>query len=482
MKLSFCFASIVLLFLVSCKKELPTEPSIVIPSDSDSIIFSKHIQPILKQSCAGIGCHINGEKFNGVSLDSWQDIFNGSKLGAIVVPFSGKKSLLLSIINSDTLFAPVSTPSMPFGRNKLPLSYIKTIKRWIDEGAKNDNSEINLDSPNRQRIFLTSQSEDKVSVIDLEKKLLTRFITVGNRDDNTTPPEAPHNIALSPDKKYFYVNLIASGYIEKYSTETYKKLGELRVGSSPSQIILTKNGENLFVSNFNTNEKFIFMVNTKNMTVIRTIEEVGRGSHSLVLSQDEKFLYSANAYGDEISEIDLTTFEVTRRLSIIPNSPLAPNGVATVEPYHLILSKNGRTIYVSCRKHSEVRVIDIPKWQVIDSIKVGNRPLIIAFTPNEDEIWVPNQADNSLSIINILNSKVTQTISGFKSQPHAIAFNQNSSKAYVTCENQKDPELHHPIIGNSTVSGLVYEVNVLTKSINSNIEVGGFAAGIVIKE
>lgn len=58
---------------------------------------------------------------------------------------------------------------MPFGRNKLPLSYIKTIKRWIDEGAKNDNSEINLDSPNRQRIFLTSQSEDKVSVIDLEK-------------------------------------------------------------------------------------------------------------------------------------------------------------------------------------------------------------------------------------------------------------------------------------------------------------------------
>lgn len=454
----------------------PTSPEIVLPSDSEPVIYSKHIQPIFTKNCAGAGCHIGGNKFSGLALDSWSDVMAGSKYGSMVVPYSGNKSHLVYQINYDSTLAPFTQPRMPYGRDSMPIAYVKAIKRWIDEGAKNDDGSVYL-SQARPRIFVTAQSEDKVTVIDLEKEQVVRYVSVGSRPEGS--PEAPHNILLSPDKKYFYVNLIAAGMIEKYSTETFLKIAEARVGLSPAQIVCTKDGKNLFVSNFDLNQNFIVQVDAETMKPIRNIENVGRGSHSLALSDDETILYSANAYGDEIVAIDLSTFEVTKRLPIIPNSPLAPTALAVVEPYNLILDKTNNKLYVSCRKKAQIRIIDIAEWKVTDSIQVGARPLITGLLGQE--LWAPNQAENTVSVIN-LQTKQVQTISGFLTQPHAVAFSQDGKRAFISCENQKDPNLHHPLSGGSTTPARLYVVDITTKQITKNIEVGSFAAGIAISD
>jgi YVTN family beta-propeller protein len=406
----------------------------------------------------------------------------GGDNGVVVVPYSSSHSDLFRHVNVDTTLGPVSSPHMPTDQETLPRQQILLLKRWIDEGAKNDAGEVALAGVDRRRVFVTAQAEDKVTAIDLETGRPMRYIGVGSRPDSSTPPEAPHNITLSPDGNYFYLNLIAAGMIEKYDARTFQKLGQTEVGLSPAQIAVTRDGSTLYVSNFDLTlqQTFIDRVDAATMKVTATISDVGLAPHGVTLSADERYLYTTNAGGDDVSEIDLQSpdFEVTRRIPIVPGSPKGPADTTKYEPYQSVLSPDGGLLFVSCRESGEVRVIDLGSGMVIDSIKVGSRPLILNITPDGREIWVPNQGSVDLSIIDVATRRVTATVTGLDRQPHGVTFTADGKTAFVSCENQSGHE-HHPTIA-AKIPGKVYVVSVATRSVERTIEVGAFAAGIVV--
>jgi YVTN family beta-propeller protein len=479
-----------LLLLSACSEDTVGPPEIVIPGPNEPIVYSKHIEPIFYRSCGGEGCHLNegvGKVAHGaggdLELDTWGAVMSGSEHGAVVVPYWSSKSHLLFHINSDTTIAPIASPHMPKEGDTLPGEQILLIKRWIDEGAKNDNGDVAMAGETLPRIFVTAQAEDKLTAIDLQQQLVMRYIPVGERPDKTTPPEAPHNITLSPDGRYLYVNLIATGMVEKYDARTFQKLGQVQVGVSPAQIVVTGDGATLYVSNFDLSpqeQRFINRVDAASMQVTGVIDEVGRAPHGLTLSRDEHYLYTMNAGGDDIAEIDLLkpVPEVTRRIPIVPGSALPPGQQTIHEPYQSVLSSDGAMLFVTCRKSGQVRVVDLAQGKVVDSITVGARPLILNITPDGREIWVPNQASDNVSIIDVATRAVVATISNINKQPHAVAFKANSSVAYISCENQNG-EAHHPTTG-SRIPGKVYPVVVATRFVGEPVEVGAFAAGIVV--
>ena len=479
-----CFVS-GLALLIGCSEDTVSPPPIVLPTNGEEIIYSKHIEPIFLNSCAGSGCHIGGENESGLALDSWSDLVAGSEFGGVVVPYSGARSHLFQHINTDSTLGPVVTDlRMPLGRDPLPLEQIKAIKRWIDEGAKNDNGDVPLAGEERPRLFVTCQTEDLVSVIDVQTEYVARYIQAGSRPNATSPPEAPHNIALSPDKRFFYVNLIVAGVVEKFDARTFEKLGQVEVGLSPAQIRVTADGSTLYVSNFDETlqQQFITQVDAQSMTAIKNIEVEGYAPHGVTLSRDERFLYTMNAGSDDISKIDLTTDEVVARIPIVPGTPAAPAGGQQHEPYQGEITDNG-LMFVTCRKSGEVRVVDLATDRVIDSIKVGIKPLIGALSPDGSEFWTPNQGSNTVSIINVASRQVTRTINGVVSQPHAVAFTADGTRAFVSCENQAGGEnLHHPLEGTEAVPGIVYGIMTASGIIERQIEVGGFAAGMIIRQ
>jgi YVTN family beta-propeller protein len=473
-----------LLLLAACGDDNPTSaPPIVIPGPNEAIVYSKHIQPIFQNSCSGSGCHSGADIPSGYSFASWESVMEGTDdFGAEVIPFSAAKSHLFQHINTDTLLAPTASPRMPLGRDPLPREQILLIKRWIDEGAKNDNGEIALGDPARPRLLVTAQSEDKVTVIDLATERIARYIDVGS--SSQIKPASPHNILYSPDHNFFYVNMIAGGTVEKYDAHTFAKLGSTGVGLAPAQIAVTHDGASLYVSNFDLSpaqQRFIVKINAATMTVTDTIFEVGRAPHGVVLSRDEKFLYTTNALGDDISIINLATGEVDRRIPISPGDPLAPGGVARFEPYQGELTADGRYFWVTCRQKGEVRVIDLVDGRVIDSITVGARPLIPKMTPDGAQLWVPNQGDNTLSVIDIASHKVIATIRDLKNQPHGVIFSADGSRAFVSCENQVgDGTQHHPTEGSSARPGMLYTIDRTTRAVTRETEIGSFAAGMTI--
>jgi hypothetical protein len=97
--------------------------------------FSRDVLPILKDNCAS--CHQpegEGYKKSGVDLTNYKGVMKGTKYGAMVVPGNPEASNLVLLIEWRTGGA----IHMPHGKGQLPAKLRETIRRWVQEGAKNN--------------------------------------------------------------------------------------------------------------------------------------------------------------------------------------------------------------------------------------------------------------------------------------------------------------------------------------------------------
>ncbi len=100
------------------------------------VSYSASVEPILKEYC--VECHTEGgpgyEK-TGLLMTNYAALMKGTKFGPIIEPSNSISSTLVRLIEGR------ADPSlkMPHGGGKsLSQAQIDTIKRWIDQGAKNN--------------------------------------------------------------------------------------------------------------------------------------------------------------------------------------------------------------------------------------------------------------------------------------------------------------------------------------------------------
>jgi hypothetical protein len=100
------------------------------------VSYQKDVAPILAAKCAS--CHVPGQAghaASGLDLSSYDSLMKGTKFGQVVIPGDPLTSALVMLIEGR------ADPSlkMPHGDAK-PLTddEIKTIRRWVKQGAKNN--------------------------------------------------------------------------------------------------------------------------------------------------------------------------------------------------------------------------------------------------------------------------------------------------------------------------------------------------------
>ena len=99
------------------------------------VSFKNDVTPILKTYC--IECHNpSGKGFaqSGLLLDSYEDVMKGTKFGPVVKPGSGLTSPLDQVLEGRV----DKSIRMPHGGKPIPEKEIKTIRAWVDQGAKNN--------------------------------------------------------------------------------------------------------------------------------------------------------------------------------------------------------------------------------------------------------------------------------------------------------------------------------------------------------
>jgi len=488
-KLIFCaFILIVILALNSinitgCSSENPVAPR-------ETVRFSQDILPIFASNCSFPGCHNPTDKQAGIDLTSWGSIMlNGSNFGAEIVPYNAKWSHMMQHINRvDTIISPFSEPLMPqvllpySNGQPLQKNLIELIAGWINQGAKNDYGQVAFSNITR-KAFITNQASDYVAVVNLDIHHLVRLIDVGGRNNQTAPLDAPHVIITDNQGRYFYVSLIAEGYIEKYDADTYEKVGRMFAGLSPAHIVISDDGSRGWFTNFDATltEKNIKEFNTETMTITQTIFEfrmnkphglrlTHNGTLMLGATQGSEFIYVIRTSDNEIENV------VPVDLSVPPNG----NGTGNFSPYQVAITPDDKYAYISCTKSNDVRIFDIQTRAFIQNIPVGLNPLALEISPDGRWCYVPNRNSNSVTVIDVQSRMVVKTISNIGAQPHKIDFTEDGHYAYITCESTSGTFVHHPPVGSSR-PGTTCVIDVWGGHNKiKDIEMASFPAGISI--
>ncbi|GAA5221554.1 YncE family protein [Membranihabitans marinus] len=144
----------------------------------------------------------------------------------------------------------------------------------------------------------------------------------------------------------------------------------------------------------------------------------------------EEVVVVANRSSGSISFINAETDEVIETLTISGSEPM----------YVVFVSAKDR-IYVGDRAQKQVHVINPDSRELETSIPVGEGVFHMWADGQGKQLWVNNDIDNTISVINLTNHTVTNTINiGVK--PHDVFLTNSGTKAYVTVligdENVRD--------------------------------------------
>jgi YVTN family beta-propeller protein len=471
------FSSVV--FVSSCRKSNPVETT-------SPVKYSMEVQPLFNQKCATSGCHAGANPAEDLNLTSWDALLRGSHHGAMVIPFRAEKSHLIWHVNHDTTIAPVAAPHMPPGGH-LPHAEVDLLMRWINEGARNDNGDVPYSNPKQGRVYVTCQADDEIAVIDIETNLLVRMIAVGTMDNRISPPEAPHNVVVDPQKQFYYVNLLVGNEIWKFRVSDDEYVTRLLLGekAAPAQIVINAGGNLGYVSNFDLTgqRRSVQRFNTSSMQVTETTSDQRiYASHGVQLMHNGTELWSANQLSDNLAVINPSTMEMVDIVKVDPSVPDLPTGAPQFGPYQLVFSPDDSYAYVTCRTSNEVRVFNTGTRALVKAIPVGSTPLILDITPNGDFLYIANRGSGSVSVVRTSDLIELTRIDSVGVEPHGVAITEDGRFAYVSLENLSAPDApHHPVQG-SKIPGYVAVIDIATNQVVKRIEVGAFAAGVAIAQ
>lgn len=105
-------------------------------ASEETVSFSQSVKPVIDQNC--LACHQPGGaglESSGFSMVSYEDLMRGTKFGPMIIAGDAEGSNLVVLMEGRA----DPSISMPHGSMKpVRKADIQTIRRWIDQGAKNN--------------------------------------------------------------------------------------------------------------------------------------------------------------------------------------------------------------------------------------------------------------------------------------------------------------------------------------------------------
>jgi YVTN family beta-propeller protein len=142
--------------------------------------------------------------------------------------------------------------------------------------------------------------------------------------------------------------------------------------------------------------------------------KTGKRSREVVFNNDETRAYVANERSNDINIIDNVNNFIIETIS---SGGWYPSG--------LVLNQRKNSLYVSLNGSHAINIIDLDTKSVRKTVDVGKWPDRIIQNPDSTEIYVPNIADDSISIIDTSIDKVIKTINNVIVAPGELMFGQD---------------------------------------------------------
>lgn len=470
----------IILLLCSCKHA--PQPDTGYPKEAGNIILNK---------CATTGCHnnISYTGAGGLNLTEWDKLFLGGTSGAVVIPYRPDFSTLCYFTNTDSALGVILNPTMPLYAPPLTKEEYLVLKNWIMTGAPDINGRVKFaDNANRRKIYVANWLCDVVSVIDLDSKLLMRYIDVGNKSSQ----EFPECIKVSPDKKNWYVSFFApSTFIQKFDAANDMLVSEIPLGQGVwTSYTITSDSRCAYIVDNSAIGKIVFTdLNKKKTELIYTFNDSLIYPRGIVLDEQLHKLYVGSSTGNYIYSIDLSDNLKPLMKQIVIDKSGQPQNNSTLDPSNLLIA--GGLCYIACKGTNRICVVNMKNDSLLTTIELPAIPQQMDYSPQYRKLFVVCPDDSStfpgyrgaVIAIDINNNQITGNIkSGY--QPYALSVDDKTGILTVANANlnSNGPTPHH-VSGCGGRNGNVSFIDLKTMQVikNKTFEVAVFPKSVATR-
>lgn len=338
-------------------------------------------------------------------------------------------------------------------------SIIVSCKKNEHENMNHAATEKNINYP---AAYIVNGGSNTISVIDLATETVKETIELNGAT-------FPHHIYLSPDKATMAVAITSTDLSAGHGgghgggTGGYKVMiidavkgtihHEIALTKLPHNAVYSPDGKELWVGQSDTMQSTVNVYNTTDYSLIKSIA-VGKQLSETTFSADGSRVFATNTMSNSVSVINPTTKMVDNTITV------------GTDPVGAWPGMNG-FVYVDNEIDKTVTEIKVSDLSKTDTISLGFKPGYVAFYHHKDELWV-SDATNGKVVYYTLQSgnwtKAGEITTG--ADAHAIAFNADGSKAYISNQG----------------AGSVSVINPTTHQVTKIITVGAKPNGIIFKQ
>ena len=246
--------------------------------------------------------------------------------------------------------------------------------------------------------------------------------------------DLPLNMVVSPSGKYVAVtnNGQSKQTIQLLDAKKERQLDEVIIPKAWLGLAFSKDEQKLYASGANDNVIWQYSINNNHLQVTDSIRlglSWPKGKicpTGMVADYSRNRLYVVTKEDNSLYIIDLQTNKVNTRVPL------------PAEAYTVVLSKDKSSLYISLWGKDEVAVFDLKAQQLQNSINVGSHPNEMILSDNGKYLYVANANDNAVSVIRTADQKVIETLqtalypdAPTGSTTNGLALSANNQQLYI---------------------------------------------------
>ena len=301
--------------------------------------------------------------------------------------------------------------------------------------------------------YLLVKNKDDLDLVRLSDRTILQSLPFEQSGASFT------GICLSPDGQNVYVtdadNRICIAGFDKDRALHWKDpviLPSPSIGDSPvpGGVVLNGKGDKLYVALSRNNSLGVVDLSDHSVTEIA----VGIAPYTVICASPAK-AYVSNWGGRRPADGESTYNSSGSRVLVDPKTGIANNGSVSVvdlnrkeeikniqvglHPCGMVLSPDGKKLYVACSNSDIISVINTDTDEVIDSVSVhsrkenlfGSSPNDLAISPDGKYLYVASGTENAICVI---STGTTSEIAGYIPTgwyPGAVILNRSGEVLYV---------------------------------------------------
>ena len=331
-------------------------------------------------------------------------------------------------------------------------------KHDMDEMHPAVHTMLNINYP---ASYIVNGSSNNISVIKLSDNTVSETISLNGAT-------FPHHIYINPAKTKLAVAITATDLSGGHAGHGGATAGlkvqiidavtgmidkEISLSKLPHNAIFNSAGTELWLGQMDTIQSQVLVYKTSDWTLQNTIN-VGKGLSEVTFSNDGTMAFACNTMDGTVTLIDASTKMIHTTLTV------------GTDPVGAWSASNGK-MYVDNEMSQTVSEISVSGMSVTSTINLGFKPGYVAYHTASGELWVSDATNGKVVYYTLVGS--VWTLQGnitTGADAHAIAFNSDGTKAYVTNQG----------------AGNVSVVDVATHTVSQTISVGSKPNGIAFKQ